>query len=109
MLKSDRRRKFFDSHPRRSYCTGSRAAVEIDHAPARTAFPDRPGVGDIRSMLRVALEKLEAKHKVTTITKAVAKKAGVTAKRLPAGKARGHKAVKPAPVKAPATVEAKAA
>lgn len=66
-------------------------------------------VGEVRSMLRVALEKLEAKHKVTTTTKVVAKKAGVTAKRLPAGKARGHKAVKPAPVKAPATVEAKAA
>lgn len=54
MLKSDRRRKFFDSHPRRCYCTGGRAAVEIDHAPARTAFPDRPGVGDIRSNRAVA-------------------------------------------------------
>ncbi len=66
-------------------------------------------VGEVRSMLRAALEGLEAKHKVTTTTKAVAKKAGVTAKRLPAGNARGHKAVKPAPVKAPVTVEAKAA
>ena len=66
-------------------------------------------VGEVRSMLRAALEKLEAKHKVTTTTRAVAKKAGVTAKRLPAGNARGHKAIKPAPVKAPATVEAKAA
>ena len=43
---------------------------------------------------------------VTTTTRAVAKKAGVTAKRLPAGKARGDK---PVAKRAPATVEAKAA
>lgn len=86
------------------------AKVTVAHFIKRlqNMLNDHQLVDDDGNAVTVAKLRAELKSQMEGL-KAPETKTPSTVTRLPAGNARGHKAIKPAPVKAPATVEAKAA